>query len=212
MNTRLVAANWVLFFLAAASGTAPALSQQSLPQSQQAKQPGVTVRPDFGETAGNAEAGLFMQVPVTHLAPGASPSRPTIKNPAQGDPQATSRGMQYFINFNCNGCHADNGGGGMGPSLSDNLFLYGSEPENIYLSIYQGRPNGMPAWGAVLPDAVIWDLVTYIGKLSNEPNRQWGRTFSQSPLSPDVEQLPSQQVTTSDPWSGTRKFSFGQKP
>jgi cytochrome c oxidase cbb3-type subunit 3 len=100
----------------------------------------------------------------------------------------------------------------MGPSLSNNIFVYGSEPENIYLSIHQGRPNGMPAWGAVLPDAVIWDLVTYIGKLSNEPNRQWGRTFSQSPLSPDVEQLPSQQVTTSDPWSGTRKFSSGQKP
>ena len=28
----------------------------------------------------------------------------------------------------------------------------------------------MPAWGALLPDSVIWDLVTYIGKLSNEPN------------------------------------------
>ena len=65
----------------------------------------------------------------------------------------------------------------MGPSLSENIFLYGSEPENIYLAIYQGRPNGMPAWGAVLPDAIIWDLVTCIGKLSNEPNRQWGRTF-----------------------------------
>jgi cytochrome c oxidase cbb3-type subunit III len=182
-----------------------------LPQSQ-AQQPGVAVRPDFGETVGNVQAGVFMQVPVSHLAPGASPSRPAIKNPAQGDPQATNRGMQYFINFNCNGCHADNGGGGMGPSLSNNIFVYGSEPENIYLSIHQGRPNGMPAWGAVLPDAVIWDLVTYIGKLSNEPNRQWGRTFAQSPLSPDVEQLPSQQVTTSDPWSGTRKFSSGQKP
>ena len=100
----------------------------------------------------------------------------------------------------------------MGPSLSNNIFIYGSAPENIYLSIYQGRPNGMPAWGAVLPDAAIWDLVTYIGKLSNEPNRQWGRTFAQQPLMPDVEQLPSQQVTTSDPWSGTRKFSSGQRP
>jgi hypothetical protein len=40
MNTRLVAANWALFFLAVASGTTPALSQQSLPQSQQAQQPG----------------------------------------------------------------------------------------------------------------------------------------------------------------------------
>lgn len=114
--------------------------------------------------------------------------------------------MQCFVNFNCNGCRADNRGGGMGPSLRDNIFLFGSKPENIYLSIYQGRPNTMPACGAVLPDAVIWDLVTYIGKLSNDPNR---RTFAQSP---HVEQLPAQQVTTSDPWSGTRKFSFGQKP
>jgi cytochrome c oxidase cbb3-type subunit III len=210
MTPPLVTTRLVMLLLATALSTAPASSQQSLPQSQQAQQPGVAARPEFGATMGNVQAGAFLQVPLSHLAPGASPSRPAIKNPAH--PQATNRGMQYFVNFNCNGCHADNGGGGMGPSLSNNIFSYGSEPESIYLSIYQGRPNGMPAWGAVLPDAVIWDLVTYIGKLSTEPNRQWGRTFAQSPLSPDVEQLPSQQVTTSDPWSGTRKFSSGQKP
>jgi cytochrome c oxidase cbb3-type subunit III len=191
---------------------ASASAEQSLSPLQQAQQPSVGARRDFGESVGNVPSGVFMQVPVSHLAPGSAPMRPTIKNPAQSDPQAANRGMQYFINFNCNGCHADNGGGGMGPSLSNNIFIYGAEPENIYLSIYQGRPSGMPAWGAVLPDSVIWDLVTYIGKLSNEPSRQWGRTFSQSPLTPEVEQLPSQQVTTSDPWSGTRKFGFGQKP
>jgi cytochrome c oxidase cbb3-type subunit 3 len=212
MNGRSAAADFVLLIFAAGLFAIPATGQQSLPRSQQAQQPGVAVRPDFGETMGNVQSSVFMQVPVSRLAPGASPSRPVIKNPAQGDQQAINRGMQYFINFNCNGCHADNGGGGMGPSLSNNIFIYGPEPENIYLSIYQGRPNGMPAWGAVLPDAVIWDIVTYIGKISNEPSRQWGRTFSQAPLSPDVEQLPSQQATTSDPWSATRKFSSGQKP
>jgi len=209
MNARQAGCNLALLFTFAA---APALSQQGLPQSQQAQQPGATMRPEFGEAVGNAQAGLFLQVPISPLTPGASPARPVIKNPAQGDQQAINRGMQYFISFNCNGCHADNGGGGMGPALSNSIFLYGLEPENIYLSIYQGRPNGMPAWGAVLPDAVIWALVTYIGKLSNEPNRQWGRTFAREPLMPDVEQLPSQQTTTSDPWSGTRKFGFGQKP
>jgi cytochrome c oxidase cbb3-type subunit III len=212
MNARSIARILALPVITAASAGAPAWSQQSLPQSQQTQQPSVSVRPDFGETVGNAQPGVFMQVPVSPLAPGASPMRPQIKNPVQGDSQAANRGMQYFINFNCNGCHADNGGGGMGPSLSNNIFTYGSAPENIYLSIYQGRPNGMPTWGAVLPDAVIWDLVTYIGKLSNEPNRQWGRTFAPAPLTPDVEQLPSQQVTTADPWSATRKFSFGRKP
>jgi cytochrome c oxidase cbb3-type subunit 3 len=198
-----------LSILATGLAAAPALSQQSRPQTQQAQQPGMSAR---AEETDSGISGLFLQVPISHLAPGAAPNRPSIKNPAQGDAQARDRGMKYFINFNCIGCHADNGGGGMGSALSNNLFLYGSEPENIFLSIYQGRPNGMPAWGAVLPEAVIWDLVTYVGKISNEPSRDWGRTFSQSPLSPDVEQLPSEQVTSSDPWSGTKQFSSGQKP
>jgi cytochrome c oxidase cbb3-type subunit 3 len=201
----------LLLILAIGLTAAPAFSQQSLPQSQQAQQPAAALRPNIGET-GSGVSAIFLQVPVSHLAPGAAPSRPAIKNPAQSDSQAKDRGMKYFINFNCNGCHADNGGGGMGSALSNNLFIYGSEPENVFLSIYQGRPNGMPAWGGVLPEAVIWDLVTYIGKISNEPSRDWGRTFSQSPLSPDKEQLPSEQVTTSDPWSGTKQFSSGQKP
>jgi cytochrome c oxidase cbb3-type subunit 3 len=212
MTIRVASAFLVLAGLEAGLIARPASSQQGPPQTQQATQPSVAMGSNSDESIGNAPSGLFMQVPVSHLAPGASPSRPAIKNPAQGDPQATTRGMQYFNSFNCNGCHADNGGGGMGPSLSNNIFIYGSEPENIYLSIYQGRPNGMPSWGAVLPDSVIWDLVTYIGKISNEPSRQWGRTFSPSPLSPEVEQLPSEQVTNSDPWSGTRKFGFGRKP
>jgi len=193
-------------------GQFPAHAQQTLPPSQQAQQPTVQPRPDFGDTVGGRSPGVFMQVPIGNLSPGAAPTRPAIKNPAQGDPRAAQRGMTYFINFNCNGCHADNGGGGMGPALSNSSFVYGAEPENIFLSIFQGRPNGMPAWGSMLPDSVIWDLVTYIGKLSNEPNRQWGRTFSQVPLSPNVEQLPSGKVTTSDPWSGTNGFRSGQKP
>jgi cytochrome c oxidase cbb3-type subunit 3 len=187
-------------------------SQQSLPSTQKAEQANTRVRPDFGESVGGERPGRFMQVPVSNLFPGAVPSRPAIKNPAQGDPQAAERGMRYFINFNCVGCHAPNGGGGMGPALSNNIFIYGAQPENIYLSIYQGRPNGMPAWGAVLPDAVIWDLVTYIGKISNEPTQEWGRTFAAAPLSPEHEQVPSEQIMTTEPWSNTTAFKFGQKP
>jgi cytochrome c oxidase cbb3-type subunit 3 len=190
----------------------PVLAQQSLPQSQEAQPPTVAPRPNFGESVGNGRPGVFMQVPVSHLFPGAQPTRPQIRNPSQGDPNAEQRGMTYFVNFNCIGCHASNGGGGMGPALSNSTFTYGSQPENIYLSIYQGRPNGMPAWGGVLPDSVIWDLVTYIGKISNEPSHQWGRTFSANPLSPEVEQVPSEQVSTADPWSATKTFSSGQKP
>ncbi|MCP3402090.1 cytochrome c [Bradyrhizobium sp. CCGB01] len=201
-----------LSLLLAAAPDGATLAQQTLPQSQEVHAPVLAPRPNFGGRVGNGRPGVFMQVPVTTLFPGAQPDPPQIKNPVQGDPNAQQRGMTYYVSFNCIGCHAPNGGGGMGPALSNNLFTYGSQPENIYLSIYQGRPNGMPAWGGVLPDSVIWDLVSYIGKISNDPNRQWGRTFSANPLSPEVEQVPSEQVSTTDPWSATKTFNFGQKP
>ena len=201
-----------LSLLLAGVATSPAQAQQSLPQSEQAQHAAPPLRPDFGESVGNGLPSVFMQVPMSHLSPGGIPHRPAIKNPVQGDPKAAERGMKYFISFNCIGCHAANGGGGMGPALSNNIFIYGAQPENIYLSIYQGRPNGMPAWGAVLPDNVIWDLVTYIGKISNEPTPEWGRTFSLHPLSPAREQIGSETTTTDDPWSETKNFNMGQKP
>jgi cytochrome c oxidase cbb3-type subunit 3 len=189
-----------------------ATAQQSLPQSESAQPPQLSLRPDFGQVVGNGRPSVFMQVPVSNLFPGAVPTRPTIKNPSQGDPMAPERGMKYFSSFNCIGCHADNGGGGMGPALSNRTFIYGGQPENIFLTIYQGRPNGMPAWGGVLPDSVIWDLVTYIGQLSNAPSTEWGTTLSQSPLSPNVEQVPTEHIETAHPWDHTEKFSSGQKP
>ncbi|CCE10493.1 FixP1 Di-heme cytochrome c (fragment) [Bradyrhizobium sp. STM 3843] len=196
----------------AATGGCAALAQQALPSSEEAQLPSMQPQPDVGASIGGGQPGRFIQVPVSHLSPNGIRSAPDIKNPAQGDPKSAERGMRYFIQFNCVGCHAPAGGGGMGPALSNNFFIYGSQPANIYLSIYQGRPNGMPAWGATLPDTVIWDLVTYIGKISNEPTPEWGRTFSASPLSPAVEQIPAEKAATPDPWAATTTFKQGQKP
>jgi cytochrome c oxidase cbb3-type subunit 3 len=119
--------------------------------------------------------------------------------------------MRAFNAFNCVGCHMGNGGGGMGPALSNRPFIYGSEPENIYLSIVQGRPKGMPAWGSLLPDAIVWDLVAYIKGISNAPvGKEWGTTVG--PGAPAIEQVPAELQATATPWAYTRKFSNGQKP
>ncbi|CCD94260.1 FixP1 Di-heme cytochrome c (fragment) [Bradyrhizobium sp. ORS 375] len=168
--------------------------------------------PGVGADIAGGRATTLMQTPVSHLVPGGLSSPPELKNPAAGDPQSAERGMNAFISMNCVGCHAPNGGGGMGPALSNNVFIYGSSPANIYLSIYQGRPNGMPAWGAMLPDSMIWDLVSYIGKISSEPTTEWGRTFSAAPLSPAIEQVPVEKGLTADPWATTTTFKQGQKP
>jgi cytochrome c oxidase cbb3-type subunit 3 len=77
---------------------------------------------------------------------------------------AISEGKRLYTWFNCVGCHG-NGGGGMGPPLMDAEWIYGSEPENIYATIVSGRPNGMPAFGAKLPEQQVWQLVAYVRSL-----------------------------------------------
>src|SRR3954453_8324510 len=74
---------------------------------------------------------------------------------------ALSQGKMLFRWFNCNGCHSA-GGGGMGPALMDEGWIYGSSPENIHETIVKGRPNGMPAFGERITDDQIWQLVAYV--------------------------------------------------
>jgi cytochrome c oxidase cbb3-type subunit III len=155
-------------------------------------------------------ANTLLDVPITHIIPGNINVKPNIKNPVSGDSDAVTRGMKYFANFNCVGCHAANGGGGMGPALSNHAFKFGGDPENIYLTIVQGRPTGMPAWGTLLPSNVIWDLVAYIRSISNAPSNQWGTTTSLE--SPKIEQVPAEFQSTPTPWQYTEPFSSGQKP
>jgi cytochrome c oxidase cbb3-type subunit 3 len=183
----------------------PAVSPQNAPEQPNAAA-GISVAPNSGGTG----AAAMLNVPVTTLLPGnvAPPPRPA--NPVEGQAQALQRGMTYFVSFNCVGCHAPNGGGGMGPSLSNSYFLYGGEPADIYLSIFQGRPNGMPAWGTMLPDSAIWDIVAYISSISKEPSKTWGQTISRDAMSD--EQVAAEYGQSTAPWGATQKFSDGQKP
>jgi cytochrome c oxidase cbb3-type subunit 3 len=78
---------------------------------------------------------------------------------------ALSQGKTLFRWFNCAGCHAA-GGGGMGPALMDEHWRYGSSPDDIYRTIMDGRPNGMPAFRARLSDDQAWQLVAYVRSMS----------------------------------------------
>jgi cytochrome c oxidase cbb3-type subunit 3 len=217
-----------ILLAAAAFGLAlidPAIAQQAQPpapppvnQPQQQNVPAQSappflangVTPSAGAYAGGSSASKLLSVPVSRLSPGNVPIKPNFPNPQAGKAEAIQRGMNYFVSFNCVGCHAPNGGGGMGPALSNRTFIYGGDPANIYLSIYQGRPNGMPAWGAMLPDSLIWDLVSYIQSISGEPAKQWGQTISRETL--NTEQVPAEYLQTDSPWAHTQSFSAGQKP
>ena len=78
---------------------------------------------------------------------------------------AASQGKWLFSQFNCSGCHS-RGGGGMGPPLMDAAWRYGAAPENVYASIAQGRPNGMPSFRHRLTQGQTWQLVAYVRSMS----------------------------------------------
>jgi cytochrome c oxidase cbb3-type subunit 3 len=110
------------------------------------------------------------QKPVlSPIFPGGEPLPEANQSPFQRNAYGTAEGKRLFDQFNCSGCHA-HGGGGMGPPLMDDKWVYGSQAGNIFESIVEGRPNGMPAWRNKIPDQQVWELVAYIQSMSgNEP-------------------------------------------
>jgi cytochrome c oxidase cbb3-type subunit 3 len=88
-----------------------------------------------------------------------------VKNEYEENAFALSEGKRLFSSFNCTGCHA-NGGGGMGPPLLDDKWIYGHEPQQVFATIVEGRPNGMPTFGGRIPAYQIWQLAAYVRSIS----------------------------------------------
>ncbi len=103
----------------------------------------------LGDVAGAAESTLANRLP----------------NPYRDNAQAAREGHDLFIRMNCAGCHGYDAKGGMGPNLTDGYWRYGGVPVSLFKSIYEGRPQGMPAWNPALPPQDIWKIVAYLESL-----------------------------------------------
>jgi cytochrome c oxidase cbb3-type subunit III len=124
-----------------------------------------------GEKGRPAPPATWLEEPIaavrtTTLTAGASNPPPELRNPYQDDPGALAQGRQLYLAFNCAGCHGGAGGGGIGPPLADAHWIYGGSDANIYATIIQGRPNGMPAFGPSLQGEAVWKLAAFVRSLS----------------------------------------------
>ena len=82
------------------------------------------------------------------------------------DPEAVQRGQRLYLNY-CSTCHGSDAGGTRGfPDLSDEDWLYGSEPENIKASILHGRTGMMPPFGQILGDDGVDNVASYVRTLA----------------------------------------------
>ena len=136
-------------------------------RAQEPARPGVPV--PVTAPAGDL-AGRFVTHPE-HIQPGmvAPPVGLVLRNPHEGDANAVATGAKLFVAYNCVDCHGADGSGAMGPSLADGRWHFGGASAEVFESIYQGRPEGMPAWGSLISPDQIWLLVSYVRSL--EANR-----------------------------------------
>lgn len=146
-------------FALGAAAIAGALVDQGITRISRAQEP---VRQNLAER--------FVVHPE-HLRPGLmAPNGVVLTNPYAGDANAVATGEKLFVAYNCADCHGAAGSGAMGPSLADGRWHFGGEPGEIFESIYQGRPEGMPAWGSLISPDQVWLLAAYVKTLETGRN------------------------------------------
>jgi cytochrome c oxidase cbb3-type subunit 3 len=155
----LVAATSIAVAILAVQGAArPSRAQEPARRAVQV--------PAAAPTPGSDLAGRFVAHPE-HIQPGMVPPYAglPLRNPYEGNAKALATGAKLFVAYNCVDCHGADGSGAMGPSLADGRWHFGGAPSEVFESIYQGRPEGMPAWGSLISADQIWMLVTYVRSL-----------------------------------------------
>jgi cytochrome c oxidase cbb3-type subunit 3 len=78
------------------------------------------------------------------------------------DPNAVALGKQVFAST-CAACHRADGGGNVGPNLTDEYWLHGGAPEKIFKTIATGVPDkGMPPWQPQLGPLKTQAVTAYV--------------------------------------------------
>jgi cytochrome c551/c552 len=109
-------------------------------------------------------------------AGGVPPPAGELRNPFKGDAANAKAGERLFASMNCDGCHGGGGSGWVGPSLADGRWRYGGDEDEIFNSIFYGRPKGMPAYGGAVGRDGVWMLVNYLKSLPKPdavPTQSW---------------------------------------
>jgi cytochrome c oxidase cbb3-type subunit 3 len=76
---------------------------------------------------------------------------------------------QALFTQQCAQCHLADGSGKIGPNLTDEYWLHGDKPSQIYNTITTGvLVKGMPAWGPLLGQEKVKILASYVVSLQHK--------------------------------------------
>lgn len=138
-------------------------------------------------------------VTMSDIHPGSPGLSRPVENPSEEIAFDTSEGKRLYTQYNCIGCHF-NGGGGIGPPLMDEVWIYGQNSENVYSTIVEGRPNGMPSFRQKIPDHQVQQIVAYVRSMSGQLRKDVSPTRNDTMNARRSEQRtkrePAQQSTS----------------
>jgi cytochrome c oxidase cbb3-type subunit 3 len=78
------------------------------------------------------------------------------------DKVTVGQGKDVFVQT-CAVCHRQDGGGNVGPNLTDDFWLHGAAPDKIYKTITEGvAAKGMPSWGPQLGAERVQAVTAYV--------------------------------------------------
>jgi hypothetical protein len=144
---------------AGAPGAAPPEAQGAAPSAQ---------------AAGTPPASGGSPVDTAEKAPKGS-----LKSPFPDPSKVADEGHQKFMAAGCNGCHGGTGGGGMGPPLTNSIWVYGNDDDTLFRLIALGTDalqkqgytrkgsesvvGPMPQMGGVVKsDDDLWKIIAWI--------------------------------------------------
>jgi cytochrome c oxidase cbb3-type subunit 3 len=121
----------------------------------------------FGWLAGWSQRGQYeaeVAAAETRIAAVRAAAPLPDANPYHGDAAAIAKGAETWTTI-CVACHLPEGTGLVGPSLVDPYWKYGNADKDLFQTVSEGRPLGMPPWGPQLGTEKIWQVLAYLETL-----------------------------------------------
>ena len=101
---------------------------------------------------------------AAHPAPTGGPSVEQLLALASNK-EEVEEGKEAYVK-NCVACHRADGGGLIGPNLTDDYWIHGAALDSIYTVVSSGvLEKGMPPWGKVLSPKDLERVVAYVSTL-----------------------------------------------
>jgi mono/diheme cytochrome c family protein len=107
-------------------------------------------------------------------------------------PDVVASGQELLRSYSCSGCHGGNGGGGMCPALTNDVWVYGGDDDTLFRLVTLGsdelqklgytrvgRENvvgPMPPFGAIIKSSDdLWKILAFVRSVySGDPGYKFG--------------------------------------